>query len=547
MRLAIDKMFTHLHLHTEYSLLDGLTRIPPLMERLRELGQEAAAITDHGNLHGAIEFYREARARGIKPIIGVEAYVAPGRRLTRDAADKQPYHLTVLARNKTGYRNLLKLVTASHLDGYYYRPRMDRELLEKHGQGIIVLSGCPSGEVHRLILEGRVEEAKATASWYRERFDGYYFEVQAHDMPEFSEAKRVLVGLSRETGIPLVATNDSHYLVREDHDSHDILLCIGTNSTVQEEKRMRMSDPSYFVRSEAEMRAALADLPEALDNTWRIAEACDLQIEFGRLHLPEPELPAGVTPAEHLEQLCWEGLRRRLPDAGPEAEERLRYELEVVRETGFTNYVHIVREIAVFARGQGIRVGVRGSAAASLILYCLGVTDIDPLKANLVFERFLNKERPEPPDVDFDLPDDRREEVLRFVANRYGTDRVAQIITFGTLGAKAAVRDVGRALGMSYADVDRVARLIPNALHMTLDRALNESGEMRSIYEADSQVRNLIDSARRLEGVARTASTHAAGVVISRDPLVEHVPLARPARGETQAMPTTPYATEAVT
>ncbi|HEY4685047.1 MAG TPA: DNA polymerase III subunit alpha, partial [Dehalococcoidia bacterium] len=539
-------MFTHLHLHTEYSLLDGLTRIPPLMERLRELGQEAAAITDHGNLHGAIEFYREARARGIKPIIGVEAYVAPGSRLTRDAADKQPYHLTLLARNKTGYRNLLKLVTASHLDGYYYRPRMDRELLEKHGQGIIVLSGCPSGEVHRLILEGRVEEAKATASWYRERFDGYYFEVQAHDMPEFSEAKRVLVGLSRETGIPLVATNDSHYLVREDHDSHDILLCIGTNSTVQEEKRMRMSDPSYFVRSEAEMRAALADLPEALDNTWRIAEACDLQIEFGRLHLPEPELPAGVTPAEHLEQLCWEGLRRRLPDAGPEAEERLRYELEVVRETGFTNYVHIVREIAVFARGQGIRVGVRGSAAASLILYCLGVTDIDPLKANLVFERFLNKERPEPPDVDFDLPDDRREEVLRFVANRYGADRVAQIITFGTLGAKAAVRDVGRALGMSYADVDRVARLIPNALHMTLDRALNESGEMRSIYEADSQVRNLIDSARRLEGVARNASTHAAGVVISRDPLVEHVPLARPARGETQAMPTTQYAMEDV-
>ena len=345
MRLSLDKMFTHLHLHTEYSLLDGLTRIPPLMERLRELGQEAAAITDHGNLHGAIEFYREARARGIKPIIGVEAYVAPGSRLTRDAADKQPYHLTLLARNKTGYRNLLKLVTASHLDGYYYRPRMDRELLEKHGQGIIVLSGCPSGEVHRLILEGRVEEAKATASWYRERFDGYYFEVQAHDMPEFSEAKRVLVGLSRETGIPLVATNDSHYLVREDHDSHDILLCIGTNSTVQEEKRMRMSDPSYFVRSEAEMRAALADLPEALDNTWRIAEACDLELEFGRLHLPEPELPAGVTAEEHLERLCWDGLRRRLPDAGPEAEERLRYELEVVRETGFTNYVHIVREI----------------------------------------------------------------------------------------------------------------------------------------------------------------------------------------------------------
>src|SRR3990170_6812262 len=381
MRLSLDKMFTHLHLHTEYSLLDGLTRIPPLMERLRELGQEAAAITDHGNLHGAIEFYREARARGIKPIIGVEAYVAPGSRLTRDAADKQPYHLTLLARNKTGYRNLLKLVTASHLDGYYYRPRMDRELLAQHGEGIIVLSGCPSGEVHRLILEGRLDEAKATASWYRDVFDAYYFEVQSHDMPEFHEAKRVLVGLSKEMGIPLVATNDSHYLRRDDHDSHDILLCIGTNSTVQEEKRMRMSDPSYYVSSEAEMRAAFAELPEAVDNTWRIAEACDLEFEFGRLHLPEPDLPPGVTAEEHLERLCWDGLRRRKPDAGPQAEERLRYELEVVRATGFTNYVHIVREIAVFARGQGMRMGVRGSAAASLILYCLCETDIDPLKA----------------------------------------------------------------------------------------------------------------------------------------------------------------------
>ena len=539
-------MFTHLHLHTEYSLLDGLTRIPPLMERLRELGQEAAAITDHGALYGAIEFYREARARGIKPIIGVEAYVAAGSRLARDPGDKQPYHLTLLARNRTGYRNLLRLVTSSHLDGYYYRPRMDRDLLAQHGEGIIVLSGCPSGEVHRLILEGRLDEAKATASWYRDVFDAYYFEVQSHDMPEFHEAKRVLVGLSKEMDIPLVATNDSHYLRRDDHDSHDILLCIGTNSTVQEEKRMRMSDPSYYVSSEAEMRAAFAELPEAVDNTWRIAEACDLELEFGRLHLPEPDLPPGVTAEEHLERLCWDGLRRRKPDAGPQAEDRLRYELEVVRATGFTNYVHIVREIAMFARGRSIRMGVRGSAAASLILYCLGVTDIDPLKANLVFERFLNKERPEPPDVDFDFAEDRREEVLRFAAGRYGADRVAQIITFGTLGAKAAVRDVGRALGMSYADVDRVARLIPNALHMTLDRALNETMELRQIYEADSQVRGLIDSARRLEGVARNASTHAAGVVISREPLVEHLPLARPARGDEQAMPTTQFAMDDV-
>ena len=541
-------MFTHLHLHTEFSLLDGLTRISPLMERVKEIGQEAVAMTDHGAMYGAIDFYREAHKLGIKPILGVEGYVAPGSRLSKETGDKQPFHLTMLARNKAGYRNLLKLVTSSHLDGYYYRPRMDRDLLAQHSEGIIVLSGCPSGELHRLLLDGRVDEAKATINWYRDVFDDYYLEVQAHDLPEFHAAQRQIVELSKEMGVPLVATNDSHYLNIEDHDSHDVLLCIGTNSTVMEEKRMKMSDASYFVRSEAEMRAApeLSGLSEAIDNTWRIAEKCDLELEFGRLHMPEPEVPAGMTPHDYLEKLCWDGLRRRLPHAGPDADDRLRYELDVVKATGFTNYMHIVREIATFARGEGMRIGVRGSAAASLILYCLGVTDIDPLKANLVFERFLNLERPEAPDVDFDIPDERREEVLRFVANRYGSDRVAQIITFGTLGAKAAVRDVGRALGMPYADVDRVARLIPNALHMTLDRALNETPELRQIYELDAQVRNLVDSARRLEGVARNSSTHAAGVVISREPLVEHLPLARPTRGDEHAMPTTQYAMEQV-
>jgi DNA polymerase-3 subunit alpha len=539
-------MFTHLHLHTEYSLLDGLTRIPQLMERVQSLGQEAVAMTDHGAMFGAIDFYREARSRGIKPIIGVEAYVAPGSRLSRLPGDNQPFHLTMLARNKTGYRNLMKLVTSSHLEGYYYRPRMDRELMQEHGEGIVVLSGCLSSEIQRLLLEGRIEDAKATANWYREVFDGYYFEIQDHDMPEVRQVNKLLLELSKEMGIPLVATNDSHYLDAADHDSHDILLCIGTNATVQEEKRMRMFGPLY-VRSEAEIREGFRDLPvEAIDNTWKIAQQCDLELEFGRLHLPEPELPPGTTPQEYLEQLCWEGLRRRMPNAGADADERLRYELEVVQQTGFTNYMHIVREIGMFARSQHIRIGVRGSAAASLILYCLGVTDIDPLKANLVFERFLNLERPEAPDVDFDLPDDRRDEVLRFVANRYGSDRVAQIITFGTLGAKAAVRDVGRALGMSYADTDRVARLIPNALHMTLERALNENNELRMAYESDSQVRNLVDQARKLEGVARNASTHAAGVVISAEPLVEHLPLARPARGDAQAMPTTQYAMEPV-
>src|SRR5438874_3753175 len=328
-------MYTHLHLHTEYSLLDGLTRIPPLMDRVQALGQEAVAMTDHGAMYGAIDFYKEAKARGIKPIIGVEAYVATGSRLTRDAGDKQPFHLTLLARNKTGYRNLLKLVTSSHLEGYYYKPRIDRDIMAKYGEGIIALSGCPSGEMHRLILDGRMDEAKATANWYRDVFDGYYFEVQEHDMPEFRAVNRVLYGLSREMDIPLVATNDSHYLTSDDHASQDILLCIQTNSTVQEEKRMKMSDVSYYVRSETEMLSLFPDLPETITNSWKIAESCDLELEFGRLHLPEPELPAGETSEEFLERLCWEGLRRRLPEAGDSAAERLNYELDVVRATGF--------------------------------------------------------------------------------------------------------------------------------------------------------------------------------------------------------------------
>ena len=538
-------MFTHLHLHTEYSLLDGLTRIPALMDRIEELGQPAVAMTDHGAMYGAIDFYREAKKHNIKPIIGVEGYVAPRSRHDRPPGDNQPYHLTMLARNATGYRNLMKLVTMSHLEGYYYRPRMDREILEKYGEGIIVLSGCLSGEIQRALLEGRMEDAKATANWYRDVFDGYYLEIQDHELPEIHQVNKLMVELARQTGIPLVATNDSHYLNEDDHESHDILLCIGTNSTVQEEKRMKMVHGLY-VRSEEDMRRGFAEFPEAVDNTWKIAEQCELELEFGRLHMPEPDLPPGVTAQEYLEQLCWDGLRRRKPDAGPDGDERLRYELDVIQQTGFTNYIHIVREIGTYAREQRIRFGVRGSAAASLVLYCLGVTEIDPLKANLVFERFLNLERPEAPDVDFDFPDDRREELLRFVAQRYGSDKVAQIITFGTLGAKAAVRDTGRALGMSYADTDRVARLIPNALHMTIARALEESSEMRMAYEADSQVRSLVDQAKKLEGVARNASTHAAGVVISRDPLVEHLPLARPARGDAQAMPTTQYPMEPV-
>ena len=538
-------MFTHLHLHTEYSLLDGLSRIPKLLDRVKEMGQEACAITDHGALYGVIDFYREARSRDIKPIIGIEAYVAPGDRRSRDVKDKSPYHLTLLARNQQGYQNLLKLATKAHLEGYYYKPRMDRELLEQYGEGIIALSGCNSGEMHRYLLDGRKDEARALASWSSEVFDEYYLELQENGLPEVMEANKLLVEMSRETGLPVVATCDSHYTMPDDAPDHDVLLCIGTNTTVHDEKRMKMNAPVYYLQSEAEVRARFSELPEAVDNTQRIADACDVTLEFGRLHLPDAELPAGLSAEEHLANLATEGLERRYDPVTDEQRERLQYELDVVRETGFTNYFLVVYDIAQFARKAGIPMGVRGSAAASVILYCLDVTDIDPLKYRLVFERFLNVERRELPDVDFDFADDRRDEVLRYAAEKYGADRVAQIITFGTMGAKAAIRDVGRALGMSYGDTDRIARMIPAVLGMTLERALDDNPELSAACEADEQVRKLVETSRRLEGVARHSSTHAAGLVISHDPLVENVPLQLPPRADSEkdgALPTTQFA-----
>jgi len=542
-------MFTHLHLHTEFSLLDGLSRIPKVLERVRELGQEACAITDHGALYGAIDFHQEARKIGVKPIIGVEAYVAKGDRRSRDPQDKSQYHLTLLARNQAGYRNLLALVTKANLEGYYYKPRMDRELLEAHGAGLIALSGCNSSEMHRLLMDGRRDDAVALATWSRDVFDGYYLELQENGLPEVTAVNKQLVDLSRELDVPLVATVDSHYVYPEDAPDHDILLCIGTNATVQDAKRMQMNAPVYYVQSEAEVRARFAELPEAVDNTQRIAEACDLTLEFGRLHLPDVDLPPGLSPEAHLANLSWAGLERRCAPVTEETRRRLQYELDVVRETGFANYILVVYDFAQFAKRHGILMGVRGSAAASLILYCLDVTDVDPLAHGLVFERFLNVERREMPDVDLDFADDRRDEVIRYAAEKYGHDHVAQIITFGTMGAKAGIRDVGRALAMSYGETDRVARLVPAQLNMSIERALNESPELKLAYDADEAVRRLVDTAQRLEGIARHASTHAAGIVISREPLVEHVPLQRPQRGETEklgAIPTTQYAMDQV-
>ena len=545
-------MFTHLHLHTEFSLLDGLARIPDVMDRVHRIGQRSVAMTDHGALYGAIDFYKEARARDLKPIIGIEAYIAPDSRLKKaDARANNYFHLTLLAKDEAGYRNLIKLTTRSHLEGFYYKPRMDKELLAEHGKGIIALSGCPSGEMHRLLAEGRYDDAKQLTGFFRDVFDDFYLEVMRHDEPEINaECERVLkelVRLSADTHIPLVATNDSHYTAPEDAPIHDILLCIGTNSTVHDTARqLKMHDASYYVKSEEEMLALFADIPEAVTNTQLVAEQCNLEMEFGRLHLPEPEIPAGKTAHEHLTDLAREGLERKYPFASDDVRARLQYELDVVAKTGFTNYFLVVHDIAQFCKREAIMLGVRGSAAASIILYALDVTFIDPLANRLVFERFLHVDRKEPPDVDLDIPDDRRDEVIRYVAAKYGHDRVAQIITFGTMGAKAAIRDVGRALGMGYAEVDRVARLVPNALHMTLARALEESPELSSLYETDDDTRRLVDTAQRLEGVARHASTHAAGVVISREPLMEHVPLQRPTRGDESSIPTTQFAMQQV-
>jgi DNA polymerase-3 subunit alpha len=537
-------MFTHLHVHTEYSLLDGFSRISELMDRAKELGQEAIALTDHGVLYGALQFYKEAKARGIKPIIGVEAYVAQGSRLEQT---KQPYHMTLLAKNEVGYRNLLQLATRAHLEGFYYKPRMDRELLEQHHEGIIALSGCATSETSRYLLDGNFDEAVKAARYYKELFGDFYIEIMSHGIGEFEQLTKDQIRLAQETGLPLVATNDLHYVTREDAQYQDILLCIGTNATVQETDRFKMAGEfgTYYLKSEEEMRALFPEHPEAFDNTWKIAEMCDLTLEFGRTRIPTAQVPKGQTSDAFLEKVCRQGLEKKYPGSPDGPRQRLEYELDVVRQTGFADYILVVQDFADHARLLGIQMALRGSAAASIILYCLGVTDIDPLEHRLVFERFLNIERKEMPDVDMDFAEDRRDEMIRYAAERYGKDRVAQIITFGTLGAKASIRDVGRALGMSYGDVDRVARLVPvmpaSFGTMTIDRALQEGPDLKLAYQTDPAVAKLIDTARELEGVARHASTHAAGVVIAPEPLVNIIPLQRPSSGDPDALPTTQF------
>jgi DNA polymerase III subunit alpha len=520
--------FTHLHLHSEYSLLDGMTRLDQLVVTAKAMGMDSVALTDHGVMHGAVEFYTKAKKAGIKPIVGLEAYVAPRNRQDREGrTDSSAYHLTLLAMDRTGYKNLLLLTTEAHLNGYYYKPRIDKQLLVEHSDGLIALSGCPSGEVARGLRNSNPDGARKAAEFFKELFPGrFYLEVQEHGIPEMAGLTAHLVQLGRELDLPLVATNDVHYLKPQDAEVQDILVCIQTNTTIDDAKRFRMNGNSYYFKSGDEMAALFPDLPEALKNTRAVAEACNLTLDFSRLHLPRVVLSEDEDADEYLARRCWEELPCLYQPVTQAAKDRLTYELDVVKKTGFSLYMLIVADFVDYARTHGIYFGIRGSAASSVVCYCLGITELDPLHWNLAFERFLNTERKNMPDIDMDFADDRRGEIIDYVANRYGRDRVAQIITFGTLGAKAAIRDVGRVLGYPINETDRIAKMVPALpVGMTLDRALVDNPEFKQEYDANEASRTLVDKARGLEGIARHASTHAAGVVISKDPLTDNVPL----------------------
>jgi len=538
----VPAQFVHLHLHTQYSLLDGANQIDPLVKQVKGFGMPAVAITDHGNMFGAVEFYQKTLAGGVKPIIGCEAYLAPGSRHAREGhlAHNDYYHLILLAANRTGYQNLIKLVSKAYLDGFYYKPRMDKELLLQHHEGLIALSGCLSGEVPYLIGQKDLDGAARTAGEYREMFgmDHYYLEVQANGLEHQRIANRGLVEIHKKLGIPLAATNDCHYLKKEDARPHDVMLCLQTGKTLNDPNRLRFDTDQLYVKSTEEMAAAFAELPDAVRNTCRIAEQCDLKLAFNQSFLPQYKAPDGYTRESYLQELATKGLAARLrerPSAIPSSvyEARLREELTVIITMGYAGYFLIVWDIINFARSRGIPVGPgRGSAAGSLVAYALRVTDIDPLVYHLLFERFLNPERVTMPDIDMDFCMDRRGEVINYVIEKYGEEHVCQIITFGTLGAKAAIRDVGRVMELPYAEVDKVAKLVPNQLNITLDEALAVEPRLRELVNTDPKVGELMTVAKALEGLARHASTHAAGVVISQEPLTEHVPLYRGANGE---------------
>ncbi len=528
--------FVHLHVHTEYSLLDGSNKIKEYVSRVKELGMNSAAITDHGVMYGIIDFYRAAREAGINPILGCEVYVAPGSRFDRELgnSDDRYYHLVLLAENQKGYENLTKIVSKGFVEGYYYKPRVDMEVLKEYHEGIIALSACLAGEVQKFLLRGMYEEAKAAAYRHLEIFGegNYFLELQDHGMQEQAHVNPQLLRLSKETGIPLVATNDVHYTRAEDEMAHDILLCLQTGKKLSDENRMRYEGGQYYVKSENEMKALFPYALEALENTQKIADRCHVEIEFGVTKLPKYDVPEGYTSWEYLNYLCREGLVKHYGNPTKEMEERLTYELSVIHKMGYVDYFLIVWDFIKYAKDNGIMVGPgRGSAAGSIVSYCLGITNIDPLRYQLLFERFLNPERVSMPDIDVDFCFERRQEVIDYVVRKYGADRVSQIVTFGTLQARGVIRDVARVMDLPYAFADGISKMIPKELNITLQGALEKNPELRTLYEVDPQVKELIDMAKQLEGLPRHASMHAAGVVISQKSVDEYVPLSRGSDG----------------
>ena len=528
--------FAHLHVHTEYSLLDGSNKIKEYVSRVKELGMNSAAITDHGVMYGVIDFYREARKQGIKPILGCEVYVAPNSRFDRETAggESRYHHLVLLAENNTGYANLMKIVSRGFTEGYYYKPRVDKDLLRQYHEGIIALSACLAGEVQRYLSRGLTEEAKKVALEYQDIFGkgNFFLEMQDHGIPEQQLVNQRQIQLSKETGIELVVTNDIHYTYAEDAKPHDILLCIQTGKKLDDENRMRYEGGQYYVKSPQEMEALFPYAKQALENTQKIADRCEVEIEFGVTKLPKYDVSDGMTSWEYLNKLCWEGLEKHYGESSRELKERLRYELDTIRSMGYVDYFLIVWDFIKYAKDHGIAVGPgRGSAAGSIVSYCLEITNIDPIRYQLLFERFLNPERVTMPDIDVDFCFERRQEVIDYVVRKYGKDRVVQIVTFGTLAARGVIRDVGRVMDLPYAFVDSIAKMIPQELNITIDKALQMNPELRKTYENDPQVKLLIDMCKRLEGLPRHSSMHAAGVVIGQREIDDFVPLSRASDG----------------
>src|SRR3989339_478050 len=535
----MPRQFVHLHVHSEFSLLDGAIKIAELVKKVKELNMPAVALTDHGNMYAAVKFFIECKNNGIKPILGCELYLAPRTRLHKETKeDRSPFHLTLLAKNEEGYKNLVKLVSLASLEGFYNKPRIDKELIEKYYKGLVCLSGCLQGEIGAHLIDNQEEKAIEAMSYYKKLFgEDFYIEIMDMGLADQKAVNPKIVEIAKKLNIKLVATNDAHYLNQKDAFAQDVLLCIGTNSFLDQEKRLRFDNDQFYLKSQEEMAEIFKDIPEALDNTLEVADKCMFELETGKLHLPNFEVRKGETPDTYLEKLVWEGIKKiygkKIEGMGqeklmvpPEVNDRVKYEIYTIEKMGYSAYFLIVQDFINFAKNNGIQVGPgRGSAAGSIVSYALGITNIDPLKYGLIFERFLNIERVSMPDIDIDFCFERRQEVIGYVTKKYGADHVSQIITFGTMAARGAIRDVGRVQQIPLPEVDKIAKMVPFGPDVTLDKALEQVKEFKQAYEKDERYKKLIDTARGIEGMVRHASVHAAGVVISKNPLMEHVPI----------------------